>query len=393
MTTDPSSSSEDHQAAVTLAQFVSNEPQRIIADWEEFARTCVPASTVIERRDHILGMLKAIVADLALPQTAYEQKEKSQGRGADAGATAAKAHGTQRAAHGYTPMQMVGEFRALRASVLRLWSKERSTFGEAEIEELTRFNEAIDEMLADSVQYFSEEIARVKDLLQADITERKRLEEVGHREAAAAVKASLSEKETLLKEIHHRVKNNLQVISSLLKLHAEEITDPVAKSAFADSQDRVKSIAILHEKLYESKNLGSIGAEEYVESLVQTLMRTHGPVPPVRVTVSAPHVSLPIDLAVPCGLILNELVTNALKHAFPRAQEIPAEIKIEIWPDGGDLVLALSDNGVGLPEDFNLSRSGTLGMHLVRTLARQLRAQVATEGTRWTFRFPRKIEA
>jgi two-component sensor histidine kinase len=212
------------------------------------------------------------------------------------------------------------------------------------------------------------------------------------REAAKTLEASLAEKEILLKEIHHRVKNNLQVISSLLKLHADEITDPVAKSAFADSQDRVRSIALLHEKLYESSDLGSVSAAEYTESLVRTLMRTHGSIAPARVSIEANGVFLPTDLAVPCGLILNELITNALKHAFPANTQLSPEIHIAMSADSKQLVLIVNDNGVGLSETFELSQSRTLGMHLVRTLARQLRAAVTVvsqNGTQWLFRFPR----
>jgi PAS domain S-box-containing protein len=218
-----------------------------------------------------------------------------------------------------------------------------------------------------------------------DLSERKRAED--------AKSAALAEKTALLQEVHHRVKNNLQVISSLLKLHGDQITDPVAQSVFADSQDRVRSIALLHEKLYQSKDLGSVNAAEYTESLVLTLMRTHGTVQPARVTIDAPGVSLPIDVALPYGIILNELITNALKHAFPPERERSPEIHIAVSAGDGDLMLVVNDNGVGLPADFDLAKCQTLGMHLVRTLARQLRASVemTTEhGTHWTFRFARQ---
>jgi PAS domain S-box-containing protein len=208
-----------------------------------------------------------------------------------------------------------------------------------------------------------------------------------------ALKASLAEKEVLLKEIHHRVKNNLQVISSLLKLHGEQVADPAARAAFEDSQDRVRSIALLHEKLYQSKNLGSVSAADYAESLVQTLMRTHGRLASASVSIDAPGVFLPVDLAVPCGLILNELVTNSLKYAFVHGAQPAPEIRIAMATDDQHLVLVVNDNGVGLPGNFDLAKSQTLGMQLVRTLARQLRAKVtmtSQDGTHWTFRFPRR---
>jgi two-component sensor histidine kinase len=225
-----------------------------------------------------------------------------------------------------------------------------------------------------------------------DVTQIREAQEALHA-SLAENKASLLEKEVLLKEIHHRVKNNLQVVSSLLKLHGDQIVDPVARGAFQDSQDRVRAIALLHEKLYQSKNLGSVSMAEYCESLLQTLMRTHGTVAGPRISIDAPGVSLPVDVAVPCGLILNELVTNSLKHAFPARGEQAPEIRIAMIADDTHLTLSISDNGVGLSTDFELVKSRTLGIHLVRTLARQLRAELTTSGksgTHWTFRFPRK---
>lgn len=212
------------------------------------------------------------------------------------------------------------------------------------------------------------------------------------RKDQAALSASLSEKEVLLKEIHHRVKNNLQVVSSMLKLHGSQITDPVARGAFQDSQDRVRAIALLHENLYQSKNLGSVSMEEYAKTLLHTLMRTRGTDAPAHVSIDAPGVSLPVDTALPCGLILNELVTNSLKHAFAVPSDRLAEIRISLVAEGAHVTLSVSDNGAGLPIDFDLAQTRTLGMHLVRTLARQLRAKITMTtqaGAHWTFRFPR----
>jgi PAS domain S-box-containing protein len=210
------------------------------------------------------------------------------------------------------------------------------------------------------------------------------------REAQQALHASLSEKEVLLKEIHHRVKNNLQVISSMLKLHGDQISDRDARAAFQDSQDRVRAIALLHEKLYQSKHFGAVDMAAYAESLLQTLMRTHGAVAPARVVVDAPGVSLPLDLAVPCGLILNELVTNALKHAF-REHAGDRTIAIRMRTEGTMLALCVQDNGIGLRAGVDIQTATTLGLHLVRTLARQLHGELAvrsTTGTEWTLRFP-----
>jgi PAS domain S-box-containing protein len=221
--------------------------------------------------------------------------------------------------------------------------------------------------------------------VQEDVTEQRRAEK--------AVEESLHEKEVLLREIHHRVKNNLQVISSLLKLHALQITDPVARSVFHDSQERVRSIALLHEKLYQSPNLGRIDVRPYAETLAQTLLRTYGPAAGMpKVLVQAEGVYLPMGAALPFGLILNELVTNSLKHAFASTDAGARRIGVRIAPRGEDIELVVEDNGIGLPTDFEFDKAGTLGMRLVQILARQLGGQVTFSGgpgTRWTIRFPR----
>ncbi len=219
----------------------------------------------------------------------------------------------------------------------------------------------------------------------ADVTDRHRMNQERERH--------LAEKDALLREVHHRVKNNLQVVSSLLKLHGDRLSDPLARAAFSDSRDRVAAIGLLHERLCESKNLGGVDLLEYGESLVQALMRTHGSFARARVTVEATGVSLPMDLAVPWGLVLAELTSNALKHAFPETMSARPEVKIVVNADGSDLVLSVTDNGVGMPADYDLTKSRTLGMHLVKTFARQLRGEVTLNrmgggGTRWSLRFP-----
>jgi signal transduction histidine kinase len=154
---------------MTLSQFIAQSSERIIADWEVFARSCLPAANVMDldqRRDHVANMLKAISNDLETPQTKREQVEKAIGNDdADVNShTASNAHGTDRAASGYTPGQMVSEFRALRASVLRLWAEAQSNFDGANLEEITRFNEAIDQLLAESMAKYAQDVDRVKDL-------------------------------------------------------------------------------------------------------------------------------------------------------------------------------------------------------------------------------------
>jgi len=198
-----------------------------------------------------------------------------------------------------------------------------------------------------------------------DITDRRRAEE--------QIQASLKEKEALLKEIHHRVKNNLQVTSSLLSLQSGYIQDENAKALFMESQNRIKSMALVHEKLYQKNDLSRINFLDYAESLIQLLVRSFGTsiTRKVKVNVSGDQVFLSIDSAIPSGLILNELVSNCFKHAFPG--ERSGEINIQIVNPQKDIVgINVTDNGIGVPENFNLENLDSLGLQLVKTLVNQL---------------------
>ncbi len=259
-----------------------------------------------------------------------------------------------------------------------------------------------------------------------DITERKHAED--------QIKASLQEKETLLKEIHHRVKNNLQIISSLLRLQSRQLRDQQAIALFKESQNRVQAMALIHEKLYQSSNLAQIDFQEYIKTLVQALFRSydahrHG----VTFKCNVEPISLAIDIAIPCGLIINELVSNSLKYAFP--ETLGGEISISLQSlehrfsnpgktsppapllqkegsqtppslqgnrsegeevgglglnyridvlepqstaslDQGQFILTISDNGVGLSENFDFRNTSSLGLQLVCRLTKQLEASI-----------------
>ncbi|HEX9161224.1 MAG TPA: PAS domain S-box protein [Thermoanaerobaculia bacterium] len=210
------------------------------------------------------------------------------------------------------------------------------------------------------------------------------------RETERRITASLREKEALLKEIHHRVKNNLQVISSLLRLQERNIEEPRIRQLFAESQQRIQSMALVHEKLYRAGDLARIDFSDYARSLSALLLSAFGLANgPVALHVIAPEpVFLSVDTAVPCGLILNELVTNSLKHAFPA--ERSGEIRVSVTCHDGEVALSVSDNGVGADSE-RIERSETLGLRLVKTLVRQLDGKLeisAQEGLafRVTFR-------
>lgn len=219
-------------------------------------------------------------------------------------------------------------------------------------------------------------------LIIHDITERL--------QAERRIKSSLREKELLLKEVHHRVKNNLQVISSLLNLQSTYIEDHQALKLFKESQNRVRSMALIHEWLYHSKDLTRINFEGYIRRLIAQLFSSYG----VRTTNIRYHVKiqdilLDINRAIPCGLIVNELITNALQHAFPEAQT--GEIEISLYKmDEEKYALEVHDNGIGLPNEIDFMNTQTLGLQLVVTLAEQLHGKVKVkraQGTRFSILF------
>ncbi len=205
-----------------------------------------------------------------------------------------------------------------------------------------------------------------------DITERRRAED--------QIKASLLEKEVLLKEIHHRVKNNLQIISALLELQSESIPNGKTRSAFRESQDRIKSMALVHQKLYMSEDLAQIDFAGYIKSLTDYLYRAYeGETDRIRMSFDLEGVSLGIDEAVPCGLLVNELVSNSLKHACPDCRK--GEISVSLCEsDDGLVTIEISDNGVGLPSGLDFHDSETLGLQLVNMLTRQLGGEIDING-------------
>ncbi len=214
-----------------------------------------------------------------------------------------------------------------------------------------------------------------------DITER--------RESEFRIEQELKEKVVLLKEIHHRVKNNLQIIISLLNLQSHHIKDEVTLNAFKESKNRIRSMAIVHEKLYQSKSFSSIDFREYAETIIHELCRIYRTASSVSVQSHIEGIQLDLDSAVPCGLILNELITNALKHAFKDHQS--GQIDIYFNQNETEYCLSVKDNGGGISNIPDLLQTESLGLKLVGILTEQLGGTIQIEsnhGSRFEIRFP-----
>jgi two-component sensor histidine kinase/CheY-like chemotaxis protein len=212
--------------------------------------------------------------------------------------------------------------------------------------------------------------------------ERKRAEELS--------RASLREKEVLLQEIHHRVKNNLQIISSLLKLQSNLIKDNKTLELLKSTQNRIKSMVVIHDRLYKSKDFARINFDEFIQSLSTHLFNSYGvDAKAIKINLDIKDVFLDINTAIPCGLIVNELLSNSLKYAFPDGKK--GEISIAIHPlDKNEMELIVSDNGAGLPEEIDIKQTKSLGLHLVTILVEdQLQGDIKldrTGGTRFYIR-------
>lgn len=229
-----------------------------------------------------------------------------------------------------------------------------------------------------------------------DVTERKRAEQ--ERESLLGklqtfnteLGTTLKERETLLQEVHHRVKNNLQVISSLISLQVRSIKDPASREALQGCQARVQAISLIHAMLYQSADYANVPFSEYASTLAGHIFNAVGTVPgQVSLDLDINDVALPVDKAIPSGLILNELITNALKHGFPDGR--CGTIRVALGEvSRGKLQLLVEDDGVGMAAGFDLAQSQTLGMHLVSALAEQLGAEFEIskdKGTSFKFTF------
>jgi PAS domain S-box-containing protein len=214
-----------------------------------------------------------------------------------------------------------------------------------------------------------------------DITEKKR--------SSIGIEESLKEKEVLLKEIHHRVKNNLQIISSILNLQTSFVTDENTLAILQESRNRIRSMAIIHENLYRTEDFSSIQFNTYLKNLATSLVSSYSIEGAVSLDMDLQEVDLVLDQAIPCGLLINELITNALKYAWDK-QTDHRVISIALKQKKSIVILTISDNGIGLPDDFENIQTETLGLQLVATLAEQLEARLKVQnqnGTKFEISF------
>lgn len=253
--------------------------------------------------------------------------------------------------------------------------------------------EAHDE-LENRIKERTAELTNVNEQLMKEITERKRINENLQKEIRERkkmeekIKEALEEKEVLLKEIHHRVKNNLQIISSLLSLQSRHISDKKSIETLKISQDRVRAMALIHEELYRSHDLSKIDFRVYVTNLIKYLFVTYSLRPgQVHLQIEIENIYLEMEKAIPLGLIINELTSNALEHAFPEGRE--GELTIRLGKSNPkekkyDYTLIVKDNGIGFPGGKDFRKSDTLGMLLVNSLAKQLDGELDLESNNGT---------
>lgn len=223
--------------------------------------------------------------------------------------------------------------------------------------------------LSRSVVHNEEGEAQAVVCVARDITERVHAEQ--------ELKNSLNEKEVLLREIHHRVKNNLQIISSLLNLQAGFLKDQHTRDALRESQNRVRSMALIHERIYRSGRLSKVNFPEYVQSLANHLLSSYRGARGVTIQVEQTELLINVELAVPCGLIVNELLSNSLKHGYPKGRNGAIHVRFSVdETDQSVLTLEVADDGVGYPANLDLDNTESLGLQLINMLSQQLKGSL-----------------
>ena len=228
----------------------------------------------------------------------------------------------------------------------------------------------------------SQRVLFEKDVLQHEIDERKRAED--------NLRNTLNEKEVLLKEVHHRVKNNMAIISSLLALQSRDIDNKEYLGMLNECQSRIKSMALVHEKLYQSEDFAHINVKDYIETLSESIRSAFMTSCKVTCKVDVDDIYLDIDFLIPCGLLINEILTNAYKHAFC-VDDNPELIISMKRADNENIKLTIADNGKGFPEGFDMDKAQRLGLKLVRILLKQINGELQVEsenGVTFTINFP-----
>ena len=242
---------------------------------------------------------------------------------------------------------------------------------------------------------FEELLIKVQDLIERQDMIREK------RQAEETIRRALAEKEVLLQEIHHRVKNNLASIIALIGLQAATIKDPAMLSMLRDLETRIQSMALVHESLCRTKDLARITIAGYTEDLTRHLFQVYGKGGSIRCTIQMGDITIPIDTAIPCGLVMNEILTNSLKHAFPDTFSCkvqrggPCTIALSMQHEGSDYLLNIADNGIGIPERNVGINSHEFGLFLIRLIVeRQLHGSLeitTSGGTAYSIRFPEPV--
>jgi len=283
----------------------------------------------------------------------------------------------------YTP-QSYAEFKKRRKI------REEDKFGPTEYEiAIVRKNREIRHLQVFRKEVFWNDAKQFQTIYQ-DISERKRAEE--------KVRNSLAEKEVLLKEVHHRVKNNLMTIIGLIEMQETKANNEMFSPLLQELEGRIHAMALVHESLHKSEDLARIDLQNYIETMSSHIRAQFGAERDIRFSVRAAGVEADLDIAVSCGLILNEMITNAYKHAFPgdkpRAGEGKCEIAVAVKQEGGMLTLTVADNGIGLPAGLDWEKSETLGLRLIKMLSKQLNGTLEMErssGTVFRLKFPMAV--
>jgi two-component sensor histidine kinase len=203
---------------------------------------------------------------------------------------------------------------------------------------------------------------------------------------------SLKEKEILLQEVHHRVKNNMTVVSSLLKLQSDKVDDERYREMFYDCMGRIRTMASVHDKLYQAENLDKIIFSAYIRDMAEEVFRSYDLSSRLKLKTDVDDITLGIAASIPCGLIVNELITNALKYAFPEDREGEIVVALHML-DNDEVEMTVSDNGVGIPDGFDFRNTDSLGLSLINALVMQLQGNIELykeKGTKFKIVFRRR---